>query len=422
LPLWRQDNFGEISILLLTPKLRSDFYTTEALFIRFRNAQTRGVTVKYLSDGEIERRKQFLTRLWNLEELERPAFQIDIPLAFIPDSEITMYERFHDPQKMLERQLQEFRLKANIKDDYIPALHPYLGTGVFASAFGCKIRWFENENPWAIPIIDKDPSRVYDLQPPADTDGLLGRVLEFTEYFRTATHGEFPIRMTDLQSPLDTASLIWRYEDFLVAMITHPREVHHLLNLVTELIIRFVKKQREVSQDFIPVHYPFVWLPDGKGIAVSEDIMALIPEYLYREFAVPYNNRLAEEFGGLIIHSCGNITHCFPALKDQKNLWGINFGATETPFPGAVEALSGKTVLIPHLGLNKDIHYDDVNSYLKAVLDTRKGNSGLLILVSPYMVDMTKPQTRGLLSWKVPAKLPEKDLQSIYSLIHGSRT
>ncbi|MEW5815512.1 MAG: uroporphyrinogen decarboxylase family protein, partial [Spirochaetota bacterium] len=222
-----------------------------------------------------DEKRDFLTRLWHLEDLPRPAYQINSAVQH----ETTMLERFQDPQKMLEAQLKEFEVNLRFLGDYVPALFPYLGTGIFASAFGCEVEWFEHKDPWAHPIIiiTDDPRQVvYELEPPAVTDGLLGRVLDLTAFFREHTDGQYPIRMTDLQSPLGIAYQIWKSDQFLMAMYTAPREIHHLLELVTDLIIRFVKKQREMAGNFIPLHFPFVWMPDNYGIGISEDLLALI--------------------------------------------------------------------------------------------------------------------------------------------------
>lgn len=350
----------------------------------------------------IDERKAFLTGLWHLEDLPRPAYQITRAVQH----ETTMLERFQDPQKTLVAQLKEFEANLCFRSDYVPAFFPYLGTGVFASAFGCQIEWFEERDPWALPIISDDPQRVYELEPPAVTDGLLGRALEMTAYFREKTDGRYPIRMTDLQSPLDTASLIWKSDQFLMAMYTAPREVHYLLELVTDLIIRFVRRQRDVAGDFIPLHFPFVWMPDDYGIGVSEDLLALISPALFDEFALPYNNRLSEEFGGLVIHSCGNFVHNLDGLAKIKDLRAINFGATETPFSAVAKKFSGQAAIIPHIGLNRDIRFDSVLDYVESVLRQKKTNRGLFIIMD------IRPGYRAY-----PMQWHEGDEERIYALI-----
>ena len=63
-------------------------------------------------------------------------------------------------------------------------------------------------------------------------------------------------------------------------------------------------------------------------------------------------------------------------------LRGINFGVTETPFESIWERFNGKTALIPHLGLNNEVHFDDNEAYLEHVLRTRSHNRGLCVVVA----------------------------------------
>jgi hypothetical protein len=169
----------------------------------------------------------------------------------------------------------------------------------------------------------------------------------------------------------------------MMAMYSHPKEVHHLMRLVTDLIIDFVKEQRARSPQFIPCHFPPLWLPDGQGLAISDDALAVLSPQTYEEFALPYANELSEEFGGIFIHSCGNFVHQFDNLEKVRGLRGLNFGASEIPFEAVWERFNGKTAIVPHLGLNKDIHFENRLKYVKHILRVKTHNRGLLILVEP---------------------------------------
>jgi hypothetical protein len=221
-------------------------------------------------------------------------------------------------------------------------------------------------------------------------------MLAFTDYFVTETAGRYPVAMTDLQGPLDTAYLVWESSAFMLAMYTNPKEVHHLMRLVTDLIIRYVKAQRARSPEFLPCHYPPLWLPDGRGIAISDDGLAVISPKLYREFCLPYVNELSEEFGGVMIHSCGNFVHQFENLERIHNLRGINFGATETPFAAVWQRFGGKTAVIPHLGLNNEIHFNGNREYMEHVLGTRTHNRGLCVIVTPGEAELKGVETGSL--------------------------
>ena len=261
---------------------------------------------------------------------------------------------------------------------------------VFASAFGCDVRYFEHTLPWAHPVIKADdpPERVYDLVPPKVTDGQLGQMLEFNDYFVAETKGRYPIALTDLQGPLDTAYLVWDPSAFMPAMFTNPKEVHHLMRLVTDLIIAFVKEQEARSPEFIPCHFPPIWLPPGQGIAISDDGLAVIGPKLYEEFCLPYVNELSEEFGGIMIHSCGNFVHQLDNLAKVHNLRGLNFGASETPFEAVWERFNGKTAIIPHLGLNNPLLFAGNREFMEHIARVRTHNRGLCVLVTPGHMDL----------------------------------
>ncbi len=297
---------------------------------------------------------------------------------------------FTEKEVQLQAELATLRWRdtVGLDDDFVPYLQPQGGVTAFASAFGCEVEYFEHTQPWAHPVIKSDdrPEKVYDLKPPSVTDGQLGPMLEFTDYYVAETRGRYPIAVTNMQGPLDTAYLVWEPSAFMLAMYANPKEVHHLMRLVTDLIIAFVKEQKRHSPEFMPCHFPPLWLPDGRGIAVSDDGLAVVSAKLYAEVCLPYMNELSDEFGGIMVHSCGNFVHQFDNLERMHNLRGINFGATETPFEAIWERFNGKTALIPHMGLNNSsdkIHFDDNAAYLEHLHEVRSHNRGLCIVVAP---------------------------------------
>ena len=326
---------------------------------------------------------------WALEDVGRP-------LWIVPTSPVLtaatlglapMPQLVQDPEVQLQAQLGllAWREATDLGDDFVPHVQPYAGVTVFASAFGSRVEFFEHTLPWAHPVIGPEdpPEKVYELGPPAVDAGQLGEMLALTDLLVARTQGRYPVAMTDLQGPLDTAYLVWDSSAFMMAMHTNPREVHHLMRLVTDLIKRYVHEQRSRCAEFLPCHFPPLWLPDGGGIAISDDGLAVIGPDLYREFCLPYVNELSEEFGGVMVHSCGNFVHQFDVLAEIRGLWGINFGASETPFEAVWERFGGVTAVIPHLGLNKDDYFAGNQAYLEHVLRTRTHDRGLCIIVMP---------------------------------------
>ena len=358
--------------------------------------------------------REFLEKLWQCENEDRPGFLIGytgphlrggtpVPSAlFSVEGTDTVRTRLQNPDKFLRAQLEEIEGQIGFQGDFVPALTPSVGVVTIPSAFDCEVVWPQNDFPTVRPLI-KDPEQIADLTMPGLRDGELGRILDYTHYFRLHTDKQFPIRMTDIQGPLDNASLIMGHNNFLLAINTHPRLVHRLLQMITEFTIKFVDAQRKVAEDFVPsLMQP--WMPDGWGISISNDDSVMISSRHMEEFGVPYFNQLAAAFGGLYVHSCGNWLHQVPALEKIHNLRGLEFGASEVPFREILEIFGGRVVLACRVGFNKDYRFKGMEDFVRQILTARKTNRGLFIHVDV---------TNGLLddSW------PITDLDRIYSLI-----
>ena len=322
-------------------------------------------------------KKAFLESFWRGEDVGRPAWQFSWPKDKLPVLEIA-----HDPHKYARSQLEAIKeMEARgIPDDYIPCLTPYFGTGALASAFGAELVW--EGSIWTKPVIHNNPKDVYKLKPPKLTDGVLGRVLKTTEVFLEESHGDYPVRPTDIQSPLDTASLIWNYTDFLTAMYTSPKEVHHILALVADFIGEFVTYEKNLcGENFSSIHHPQVWAPPDFCLSMSDDVMALLSPNVYREFGVTYNDRAARDFDGILLHTCGDASQNLKVLLEHKNLKAFDFGVTETPLENVIEKLSGKCVLLAHRGLNVMPHFDTHTEFAKFVLERKRKDTRLFLLI-----------------------------------------
>jgi len=354
-------------------------------------------------DQSSEAKKERWKALWAMEDLPRPIWFIPAsPVLALSQQRLgnkeSMTELFRDREEQFQASLafNKFFEQTQLtwsQDDFVLQLQPQMGVGVFASAFGCEVEFPPDQMPWSRPAIKAGEAaeKVYEFEPPDVRAGLLDNILDYAEYFDRKAEYKYPIAMTDLQGPLDTAYLVWDSCDFMVAMYEHPREIHHLMRLCTDLIIKFVKEMRSKVKEFVPAHFPPVYLPDGMGLAVSEDALAVLSRHLYEEFSLPYLNELSEEFGGIIIHSCGNFEHQLDALAKVDNLRGINFGVSETRFEAVWERFSGKTVIIPHCSTEMIVaRFKNANEWVEYVLQKKTHNRGLALMVPPMVGDIHK--------------------------------
>lgn len=258
----------------------------------------------------------------------------------LPD--YSVIERMEDPEKDLEYEMACARRDlACLKRGFcnIPSIWPYMGVGVVASAFGCETVYIPGEDPWTRPLTE-DPEDVYALSmpdPAVAPRGLAGRVLERIDFFAGATGGTVPIRLTDLQSPLDTAIQILKYEELLIAMYTQPDAVHHLLSMVTDATIRFIRAQAARIENFFGYTHVPLWRP--RGLYISDDVTAVLSPDNYRQFARPYNTRLSREFGGLSMHCCGRYEQNLEAIAEIDGFMSFDANSNDNSMDAIGRAL-----------------------------------------------------------------------------------
>lgn len=250
-----------------------------------------------------------------------------------------------DPGRDLALQESLLAAAARIDDDSLPSLKPNLGIGVMATAFGCPHLVDEKSDPWVKPIIgDENPGAVFSLPVPDPVrDGLLPLALSRIDYFRT--HGSYPLRCVNLPSPLLTASLVWEYGSFLAGLLERPREAHALLERITAATLAFLRVERERIGALFSWSHESVWIPPDLALRLSDDVAAVLPADLYREFGVRYNNAFAGEVGGLVIHSCGDVSRSLPAMMETEKLVGIDIVAPQNDLEIVGRLAAGRTAL-----------------------------------------------------------------------------
>jgi len=369
--------------------------------------------------AKIEQTQDFLRRVWNLENRERPGFLISYagprvrggrPIRsalFSTEGEDTVRDRLLDPEKFLKAQLYEIEDQMALKGDFVPCLCPAFGVINIPTSFGCEAVWHEDNFPSVKPLALDNLKKIFDLPRPNLQSGTMKRVIDYTRFFIEKTGGRYPIRLTDIQGPLDSGALILGHTKFFTAIRTHPWEIHHLLQMITDFTIEYARAQREVVRssgvEFVPSLFQ-PWIPDGFGISVSNDACVMISDVEHDEFCRPYLDQISDAFGGIYIHSCGNWLHQIRSLDKVRGLRGLEFGASETPFEPIAEHFGGREVLACRVGLHRDIKFNGMADYVAKILESKTTSLGLFI-----NVDITN----GLIdeTW------PETDLDEIYRLL-----
>lgn len=168
---------------------------------------------------------------------------------------------------------------------------------VEAEAFGCNIRFSDNEVPTVIGSMIEEPEQADALRVPSVGEGRTGRYVEAI--------GKAKSRITDrpvLAGIIGPFSLAARFTGVSEAMIhcfEEPEMMETLLGKATEFIIAYARAYRDMGAD---------------GVVMAEPAAGLLSPGLMEEFSTPYAKRIVEavqrEDFALVYHNCGStVTH-----------------------------------------------------------------------------------------------------------------
>ena len=150
-----------------------------------------------------------------------------------------------DPEEKLrvQQKLIELLPEALI----IPGVFADLGVIVEVSAFGGRIQWFEDGAPFIHSSI-RDPREIDSLTVPAPgLTGLTALALAQREIMRRKLK-EKGLEMEKWglsMGPAEISGLLMGYDKFYFTLYDDPRRFSRLLEIVTEFIIAWLKKQEE---------------------------------------------------------------------------------------------------------------------------------------------------------------------------------
>jgi hypothetical protein len=328
---------------------------------------------------DIETKKKRIEANWRLEELDEVPFIIEVGPMHMGTKKY-----YNNPGAEIAWAEDHARKREGVYDYGFSNIKPNQGINIVAGAFGCECRPNDEADPWVKCLIrEENAEDVYKLHVPDPVNN---------PYFEQAwkhlealqSRSGIPLRVVNVPSPLVTASLIWDYTSFIEATLSYPDEVHALLEKVTEATILYIREMLKRITNLYGVSHEFWYVPREVGIRISDDTAALLSPNLYREFGVKYNAMIAKEFGGIVVHSCGNVQNVVEAMVEIPGLRGLDFTIPQTPDWSKIrDAAAGKTVLcLRHFYWDHiEDGVTDLAEYSKKILDFF-GRKGVFIQTS----------------------------------------
>ena len=230
------------------------------------------------------------------------------------------YDKCKDHAESLALQLGVLKKSIGYKADIANFLEPWYGIGYIASAFGGEYIWDAGQAPAVEPIFESAEDILNADFVPIHLSPIGKTILERIEYFLDKTKGKLPISYSDVQAPVNMFSYLMPMSEFCMDLIDDPDLVKKVAELIGDLLIEFLKVQKNLIGDCLskPGH-GFASSRCFEGVGESSDNVVMFSEEQYKEVFQPVHERLGDEFGGVVFHSCGDWTNKIQMVADFRN-------------------------------------------------------------------------------------------------------
>jgi Uroporphyrinogen decarboxylase (URO-D) len=198
-----------------------------------------------------------------------------------------------------------------------------------AAWFGCPFYFPDDDMPFILPILKADKSRLYAMTAPDPLHGgIMLRAMEHYEYLedkrKHVAYEGIPVGKTwvfgqGTDGPFTVACNLRGASEIAQDLYEDPQYVHDLLGFITDAIIARMKQVIPFNGGTFP----------NQGWSFADDSIELISNVMYKEFVLPYHQKLLSEFslgGPNGIHLCGRVQHHLEFLTQQLNIKTFDLG------------------------------------------------------------------------------------------------
>ena len=264
------------------------------------------------------------------------------------------YRQNPDPAAMVARACEVIRADMDSGEpDIVPAFFPDFGTVSTAAMYGGRrIPAVDGGGIHIEPIV-KSIDELAGLRPCAFEASDYQRAIDlYREVCRRLGTDEVFVRTPDFQGPLNTLALLMDQTELIIGMMERPDEVKAALARITDTLIDCTARFRDAVGPARVVGniWPFVVLPDGVGVSITQDYLPLLGPAQYAEFELPLLRRIAARFGGVYIHCCGKYGQHLPLLAQSGiRILGLEVHAPETRIEDVHAAFGDRVAITPYV-------------------------------------------------------------------------
>ncbi len=309
------------------------------------------------------------------------------------------FDKSRNYKESLELQLGALKKSMEYKADIANFLEPWYGIGYIASSFGSEYIWKENQSPAVHPKFSS-VEEALNSDFVAIKDSPIGKeILNTVDYFLTQTKGKIPMSYCDVQSPVNMLSYLVPINDLFIDLFESPEDVKKLTGVVTDLLIDFLKIQKEmIGSSLAKPGHGFASSRGFESMGMSADNAIMVSPDSYREVFQEFDEKIGSNFDGLAFHSCGTWDMHAKMVKDFKTLKIVD------------GAFSPQTDPSPNKPSDFKAIFEDSN----IIVNTRCVGTKEEVL--PYFKDMIAPNMKVI---AVTYCQDPKDQAELYDALHA---
>lgn len=209
------------------------------------------------------------------------------------------------------------------------------GVVIMPSLFGCRTHIMPREQsclPTSIALSKAELEAIPERGVPSLTGGYGAAVFAMGALYqevglRYPKIGRYVhVYQPDMQGPLDICELLWGAELFY-DLYDQPELVHAVLDVVCDTYTAFMNKWLEL---FPAGEYNIHSGMMIRGaIRICDDSAMNLSEEMFREFILPYDQRLLHRFGSGFVHFCGHVDHYIASCTTMEGLYAVNMTQPE---------------------------------------------------------------------------------------------
>jgi uroporphyrinogen-III decarboxylase len=253
---------------------------------------------------------------------------------------------------------------------FLPGHWMEYGMAAEPSAFGCRIKWWENSPPAVIPSIHDISEAARLSVPNPEEDGLMPLILNlYQKMEKPLQKQKSPIKMVAARGPLAIGAHVRGVTELMLDLKISPKETKQFIEIMTQTTIRWLRAQIK-------------HLSEVEGIMVLDDIVGFLSPTDYMEFAHPFLKEIFSSFDGMVkvYHNDSKIGHILEPVA-ETGLHVLNFGYN-LDMNQVWKRVGQKIRLmgnIPTLEVLTEGTPEEVKSYAAECIRKTEGGKGLIL-------------------------------------------